>query len=51
MPWLNFRQLPPEDLKAIYAYLHSRPPVYKSVETHPGWDPQSTKRAGLADNN
>lgn len=47
MPWLNFSQLPPEDLKAIYAYLHSRPPVYKAVETHPGWDPEPVKRAGL----
>ena len=47
MPWLNFSQLPPEDLKAIYAYLRSRPPVYKPVETHPGWDPQPVKRAAL----
>jgi len=51
MPWLNFSRLPPEDLKAIYAYLHSRPPVYKSVETHPGWNPQPVKRAALSDAN
>lgn len=47
MPWLNFSQLPPEDLKAIYAYLRSRPPVYKAVETHPGWDPMPVQRAGV----
>ena len=47
MPWLNLCQLPPEDLKAIYAYLHSRPRVHKAVETHPGWDPAPVKRAGL----
>ena len=51
MPWLNFSQLPPEDLKAIYAYLHSRPPVYKSVETHPGWDTQPVRRAGFVESN
>jgi hypothetical protein len=47
MPWLNFSQLPPEDLKAIYAYLRSRPPVYRAIETHPGWDPEPVKRAAL----
>ena len=35
MPWLNFSQLPPEDLKAIFAYLRTRVPVYHPVETHP----------------
>jgi len=47
MPWLNFSQLPPEDLKAIYAYLRSRPAVYNAVETHPGWDPEPVRRAAL----
>jgi len=51
MPWLNLSQLPPQDLQAIYAYLHSRPAVYKSVETHPGWDPQPVKRASLSEDN
>ena len=40
MPWLTFATLPDEDLRAIYHYLHSLPPVDKSVETHPGFDPQ-----------
>jgi hypothetical protein len=40
MPWLNFCQLPDEDLRAIYAYLRTVPPVVKSVETHPGFDPK-----------
>jgi mono/diheme cytochrome c family protein len=35
MPWLNFAQLSPEDLKAIYAFLKTRTPVYNAVETHP----------------
>jgi hypothetical protein len=29
MPWLNFAQLPSEDLKAIYAYLRTQPAVYQ----------------------
>ena len=43
MPWLNFSQLPEEDLRAIYAYLRTVPPVKKAVETHPGFDPQVKK--------
>jgi hypothetical protein len=43
MPWLNFSQLPEEDLRAIYAYLRTVPPVRKAVETHPGFDPQVKK--------
>ncbi len=39
MPWLNFTQLPPDDLKTIYTYMHSRKPVYKSIDTHPGYGP------------
>ncbi|HZT33640.1 MAG TPA: cytochrome c [Bryobacteraceae bacterium] len=44
MPWLNFCRLPAEDLKAIYAFLHTQPAVYKSVDTHPAW---SLQTAGL----
>jgi hypothetical protein len=40
MSWLNFCQLPEEDLRAIYAYIHAMPPVTKAVETHPGFDPK-----------
>jgi mono/diheme cytochrome c family protein len=36
MPWLNFSQLPPEDLGAIYTYLKTLKPVHHAVETHPG---------------
>lgn len=39
MPWLNFAQLPDDDLRAIYAWIRTRPPVTKAVETHPGFDP------------
>jgi hypothetical protein len=31
MPWPNFRQLPDQDLKAIFAYLHSLPPIHNKV--------------------
>ncbi|MSV30001.1 MAG: cytochrome c [Bryobacterales bacterium] len=37
MPWLNFSQLPAEDLGAIYTYLKVQPPVRNAVETHPGY--------------
>ena len=37
MPWLNLSQLPPEDLKAIYAYLRTVQPVHHAVDTHPNW--------------
>jgi mono/diheme cytochrome c family protein len=40
MPWLNFSQLPEEDLRAIYSWLRTLPPVSKAVETHPGYDPK-----------
>lgn len=35
MPWLSFAQLPDDDLRAIYAYLRTLPPVNKAIETHP----------------
>ncbi|MCX6619604.1 MAG: hypothetical protein NTY38_00705 [Acidobacteria bacterium] len=35
MPWLSFSQMDPADLKAIYAYLRTVPPVVNKVETHP----------------
>ena len=38
MPWLLFCQMEEKDLKAIYAYLKSLPPVYNSVEKHPGYE-------------
>ena len=44
MPWLNFSQLPAEDLRDIYSFLRTRPAVYKSVDTHPAW---MTQVAGM----
>lgn len=35
MPWLNYSQLAPEDLKAIYTFLRTVKPVYHPVDTHP----------------
>ncbi len=35
MPWLSLAKLPPDDVKAIYAYLRTLRPVYQYVETHP----------------
>ena len=35
MPWLDFYQLPPEDLGAIYAYLRTVRPIYNAVVKHP----------------
>jgi hypothetical protein len=40
MPWLNFAQLPDNDLRAIFAYLRTVTPVTNAVETHPGFDPK-----------
>jgi cytochrome c553 len=37
MPWLSFAQLPDDDLRALYAYLRTLPPVKKAIETHPGF--------------
>jgi mono/diheme cytochrome c family protein len=37
MPWLNLCQLPDDDLRAIYSYIRTLPPVFKAVETHPGY--------------
>jgi len=36
MPWLGLARLEPEDLKAIYAYLKTVPPIVNAVETRPG---------------
>ncbi len=36
MPWLNFTRLTPEDLKAIFAFLKTVPPIENAVETRPG---------------
>jgi hypothetical protein len=37
MPWLNFAQLEPEDLKAIYAFLRAQQSIYHVVDSHPIW--------------
>ena len=37
MPWLSLAQFADDDLRAIYAYIHSLPPVKQSIETHPGF--------------
>jgi mono/diheme cytochrome c family protein len=42
MPWLDFAQKTPDDLKAVYAYLRTLPPVQNAVETHPGFPPKAT---------
>ena len=44
MPWLNFAQLEPEDLKAIYAFLRTEPPVYHVVDSHPVWQAQESRK-------
>lgn len=36
MPWLNFCQLEPDDLRAIYGFLRRQKPVYHAVDSHPG---------------
>lgn len=35
MPWAYFSQMDDYDLKAIYAYLRTLPPVSKKIEKHP----------------
>jgi hypothetical protein len=35
MPWLSLSQLPPEDLKAMYAYLRTQRPIHHRVEVRP----------------
>jgi mono/diheme cytochrome c family protein len=35
MPWLGFRQLSEEDLKAVFAYLRTVKPIRNKVEIHP----------------
>jgi len=42
MPWLDFAQKTPDDLRAIYAYLRTLPPVQNPVETHPGFPPKAS---------
>ena len=43
MPWLNFAQLKPEDLKAIYAFLRTRQPIYHVVDLHSVWQAQGNR--------
>ena len=31
MPWFNYREMTDEDLKAVFAYIHTLPPVYNPV--------------------
>jgi len=31
MPWFNYAQMPDEDLQAVFAYLHSLPPIANKV--------------------
>jgi mono/diheme cytochrome c family protein len=38
MPWLNLCRLPDDDLRAIYAFIRTKEPVYKAVDTHPLWN-------------
>ena len=35
MPWPNYAGMTDDDLRAIYAYLRSMPPVVNRVEKHP----------------
>lgn len=35
MPWLGYARMEPDDLKAIYAYLRTVPPVENAVVSHP----------------
>jgi mono/diheme cytochrome c family protein len=44
MPWLGMSHLSPEDLKAIYAYLHAVKPVRHYVERHPDAPVKSASR-------
>jgi hypothetical protein len=43
MPWLNFAQLEPDDLKAIYAFLRTQQPIYHAVDSHPVWQAQGKR--------
>jgi hypothetical protein len=31
MPWFNYRQMTDEDLKAVFAYLRSIPPIHNRI--------------------
>jgi mono/diheme cytochrome c family protein len=44
MPWLNFCRLPENDLRAIYAFIRTKQPVYKAVDTHPAWNPVGSRK-------
>ena len=35
MAWVNYSQLPDEDLRAIYTYLRTQPALYNAVDSHP----------------
>ena len=40
MPWQNYAQMTDEDLKSVYAYLRSIPPIRNEV---PDWEPPAKK--------
>ena len=44
MPWLNLCRLPDDDLRAIYAFIRTKQPVYKAVDTHPAWSPAGAQK-------
>jgi mono/diheme cytochrome c family protein len=44
MPWFNYREMSDEDLKAVFSYLQSLPPVYNPVP-----QPVPPQPAALAD--
>ena len=44
MPWLNLCRLPDDDLRAIYALIRTKQPVYKAVDTHPAWSPAGAQK-------
>lgn len=41
MPWLSFSQMDASDLRAIFRYLQTLPPVHNKVNTHPEQTPTS----------
>jgi hypothetical protein len=47
MPWLNFAQPEPNDLKAIYAFLRTQQPIYHVVDSHLVWRAQGDRRKPL----
>jgi mono/diheme cytochrome c family protein len=44
MPWLEFSRLDAADLGAIYTFLSSQKPVYRIVDSHPGFQTLVTQK-------